>query len=405
MKTILVIEDTPAMRENISEILQLAPYQVVLAANGKEGIERARQTQPDLILCDIKMPELDGFGVLHILRQDPTLADVPFIFLTAKAEAADFRVGMNLGANDYLTKPFDDHTLLNAVALRLKKDAPTPADPVVMPTNLDHMRRAILGETHARLSLCDLYPTTQYNRKHRLFTVGSWPTALYFIRQGKGKVFTTDAAGNEYITSLIGSGELVGYLALLEDAPYAHTAELLEDAQVCTIPKTDFMALIDTQPEVANQFIRLLARDVTQLHQRLLNLAYQSVRKRVAEALLMVQRKFYPAGVPARSEGRTASADRPHDSVRSESVGRSADVIEEGGIAEGVGRAAREDEGGAPNTSSPMTLSRDNWSYLVGASTETVIRVLSDFRAEGLIEINASEITLLDIDKLTRLKR
>lgn len=354
MKTILVIEDTPAMRENIAEILELAPYKVVQATNGKEGIERARQTRPDLILCDIRMPELDGFGVLHILRKDSGLAHIPFVFLTAKAEMADFRVGMNLGADDYITKPFDDLTLLNAVELRLKKGADTPIGTTPVSTALGHLTRAILDEPDARRSLCDHYPTMPYNRKHRLFTAGIWPTALYCVMQGKGKLFSADAVGNEYITGLIGPGDFIGYRALLDEAPYAETAELLDDAVLCIIPKDDFMALIHRHQGVANQFIRMLARDVADHQERLLKLAYQSVRKRVADALLMYYRKFYVADA---------------------------------------------------NRSPAMTLSRENWSHLVGASTETVIRILSDLRSEGLIEINASQITLLDIDKLNRLKR
>lgn len=354
MKTILVIEDTPAMRENIAEILELAPYEVVLAANGKEGIERARQTRPDLILCDIGMPELDGFGVLHILRKDPAFADIPFVFLTAKAEMADFRVGMNLGADDYLTKPFDDLTLLKAVELRLKKGGDVLPKTAPLTPSLEILTRSLLNEPEARHSLCDYYPTMPYNRKHRLFTAGSWPSALYFISKGKGKLFSTDALGNEYITGLVGPGDFIGYRALLEGAPYAETAELLADALVCTIPKDDFVALVHHHQGVANHFIQLLAGEVAHHQERLLKLAYQSVRKRVAEALLMYYRTFYVADA---------------------------------------------------NRSPAMTLSRENWSHLVGASTETVIRILGDLRAEGLIELSASQITLLDIDKLTRLKR
>ncbi len=363
MKTILVIEDTPAMRENIAEILQLAPYDIMQAPNGKVGIELARQTHPDLILCDIKMPELDGFGVLHILRKDPELSHVPFIFLTAKADIADFRYGMNLGADDYLAKPFDDLTLLNTVALRLEKGQRGQPVPTSAQPDLASLKRAILNEPNARQTLLDQYPTMPYNRKHRLFTAGNWPTALYFVHQGKVKLFKADAVGNEYITSLFGVGNFVGYMALLEETPYSETAELLDDALICTIPKEDFIALIEHHPDVSRQFLRLLVGDINELQERLVKLAYQSVRKRVAEALLMVQHKFYPrSGDPQPGEPN-------------------------------------------PNTSLAMSLSRENWSHLVGASTETVIRVLGDLRAEGLIEINGSQIILLDIDKLTRLKR
>lgn len=361
MKTILVIEDNAEMRGNIAEILELAPYQVVQAIDGKEGVALARQTRPDLILCDIMMPELDGYGVLHILGNDPLLADTPFLFLSAKAEAADFRFGMNLGADDYLTKPFDDLSLLNAVELRLRKGTRGQAGTTMSTAGLEKLIRAIMNEGDAPQCLRENYPTTHFAKKQRLFSVGNLPLSLFFIDQGKVKLFRTDQAGNEFITALLGPGDFVGYVALLEEDAYGETAEVLDDATIISIPEADFLHLIYHHQDVANQFIRLLTGTLVEQQERLLKLAYQSVRKRVAEALLMVHQKFYP----------------PEQSV--------------------AGKAPE-------NTSSAMTLSRDNWSHLVGASTETVIRILSDFRAEGLIGINASQITLLDINKLARLK-
>jgi CheY-like chemotaxis protein len=108
MKKILLIEDNADVRENTDEILSLAGYNVVTAPNGKNGVELAMQEKPDLIICDIMMPELDGYGVLHILSKKDETAGIPFIFLTAKTEKTDIRKGMNLGADDYLTKPFDE---------------------------------------------------------------------------------------------------------------------------------------------------------------------------------------------------------------------------------------------------------------------------------------------------------
>ena len=115
MKKILLIEDNLDVRENTEEILSLANYKVFTAANGKIGVELAHTEKPDLIICDIMMPELDGYGVLHILSKNEDTARIPFIFLTAKTEKSDIRKGMNLGADDYLTKPFDDTDLLNAI--------------------------------------------------------------------------------------------------------------------------------------------------------------------------------------------------------------------------------------------------------------------------------------------------
>jgi DNA-binding NarL/FixJ family response regulator len=121
MKRILVIEDEPEMRRNIATLLRHTNYQPIAAENGRQGLELARRERPDLILCDIMMPELDGFGVLRSLQMDEQLARIPFIFLTAKGEKDDLRSGMNLGADDYLTKPVGNAELINAIETRLRK--------------------------------------------------------------------------------------------------------------------------------------------------------------------------------------------------------------------------------------------------------------------------------------------
>ena len=122
-KKILIIEDNNEVRENIAEILTLSGYQTAEAENGKIGVQKIREYKPDLILCDVMMPELDGFGVLKIINTDPVMIHIPFMFLTAKTEKSDFRKGMGLGADDYITKPFDDVELLDAIEIRLKKSA------------------------------------------------------------------------------------------------------------------------------------------------------------------------------------------------------------------------------------------------------------------------------------------
>lgn len=121
MKRILIIEDEPEMRRNIATLLRLTDYQPLAAQNGREGVEVARRERPDLILCDVMMPELDGFGVLRALQEEPELARIPFIFLTAKGEKEDLRSGMNLGADDYLTKPVANSDLVRAIETRLQR--------------------------------------------------------------------------------------------------------------------------------------------------------------------------------------------------------------------------------------------------------------------------------------------
>lgn len=126
MKTILVIEDQPDMRTNIATILSMEGYEVLTAEHGKEGLATAKEDKPDLILCDVMMPEMDGYGVLEGLREDRTVAGTPFIFLTAKGEKRDVRAGMNLGADDYLTKPVAASDLLAAISARLNREALRP---------------------------------------------------------------------------------------------------------------------------------------------------------------------------------------------------------------------------------------------------------------------------------------
>jgi DNA-binding NarL/FixJ family response regulator len=121
MKKILVIEDEPEMRRNITTILRLEGFAPVAAENGRRGVEAANKEKPDLILCDVMMPELDGYGVIKALHNEPATMNIPFIFLTAKGERTDIRGGMNLGADDYLTKPVDKADLLRAIRTRLSR--------------------------------------------------------------------------------------------------------------------------------------------------------------------------------------------------------------------------------------------------------------------------------------------
>src|SRR5215213_10047442 len=120
-KSILVIDDNTDIRENTAEILDLAGYKTFTAENEKRGVELAIKEKPAVIVCDIMMPELDGYGVLHLVRKNSETQNIPFIFLTAKTERGDFRKGMEMGADDYITKPFDDIELLNAIEVRLKR--------------------------------------------------------------------------------------------------------------------------------------------------------------------------------------------------------------------------------------------------------------------------------------------
>lgn len=291
MKKILLIEDNLEVRENTAEILELSGYNVVTAENGKVGVRLAKQEIPDLIICDIMMPELDGYGVLRILNQNPETAPIPFIFLTAKAEKSDFRKGMNLGADDYLTKPFEDVELMEVIEMRLKKSEQLNKTF----ENNEQGLRTFINEARGLQELEALSndrETRHYRKKDFIFHEEGYPKQVYFITKGKIKICKTNDDGREFIVSLHGEGDFIGYLAMLQNTTYVESAIALEDTEVSIIPKDDFFTLLHNNRDVANRFIKLLASNVIENEQRLLELAYNSVRKRVADALLRLQERY-----------------------------------------------------------------------------------------------------------------
>ena len=250
-KKILLIEDNDAMRENTCEILQLASYTVITARNGKEGVELANKEHPDIIICDIMMPVLDGYGVLHLLSKNDNTSGIPFIYLSAKAERSDLRKGMEMGADDYLTKPFDDIELLNAVESRLKKaeilrkeysrNEEGLSDFIKEARNFDALKE--ISETKEPKS---------YRKKEVLYDEGSYPKGVYFITKGRIKTYKLNEQTKELITGLYNVGDFFGYLSLLEEVRNVDSAMALEDCEVCIIPKEDFQALIYKNQEVSN---------------------------------------------------------------------------------------------------------------------------------------------------------
>src|SRR6478609_3198069 len=287
MKKILLIEDNVELRENTGEILILANYEVISAENGKIGVDLAQREKPDLIVCDIMMPELDGYGVLHILSKKPETANIPFIFLTAKTEKSDIRKGMTLGADDYLTKPFDDTELLNIIETRLRKNELRTKGYENTSDGLDHF----IQDARNALRLNELFKDKKvkaYKKKSEVFTENETPSSLFFIKSGSVKTFKAHPDGKELITNLYKSGDYFGFESLLENSLYQESAVALEDSDLIVIPKTDFVTLLNSHADVSAGFISLLCHKVAQKEQQLLNLAYNSVRQRTAEALLKV---------------------------------------------------------------------------------------------------------------------
>ena len=302
MKKILVIEDNDEVRENTVEILELSDYKVISAGNGKEGVEVALKEKPDLIVCDIMMPQLDGYGVLHLLSKHKETSNIPFIFLTAKSEKQDFRKGMDFGADDYITKPFDGTELLNAIEIRLKK--------------ADNLRQSIIADAKAvndfinrakesaNLKLTsDERDVYNYKKKHVLYAEGQRPKVVYFVISGKIKIYKTSADGKELITSVNGPGDFLGYTAILENTNYKENAEALEDSKLMLIPREDFLELITNDTKIAKQFISIITKNIVEKEESLLNLAYSSLRKKVAYGLSQLAEKYKATGKRKNSSG------------------------------------------------------------------------------------------------------
>ena len=345
MKKVLIIEDNQDVRENLAEILSLGGYHAVTAENGKMGVEKALQEPPDLILCDVMMPELDGFGVLHILSKQAKTSDVPFIFLTAKAEKDDFRKGMSLGADDYITKPFDDVQLLQTIETRLTKS--------------ERLRQASAGQTAAGFehfinearaleaiqSLSENREVRHYRKKDFIFQEGETPRWLFLLEKGAVKGAKTNDDGRELIVRIASPGEFIGYMALLRESQYPENAVALEDSVLRLVPREDFFALVFGNRDVNARFIKLLANHVAEQEEQLISLAYNSVRRRVATTIAH---------------------------------------LHEQGFKE-------------------IHMLREDLAAMAGTAKETVIRTLTDFKSEGLIEIHDGVITILKPDKLSRM--
>ena len=339
MSQILLIEDNVNHREDLSEILTLNGYQVSTASNGKTGVEKALKEKPDLIICDVIMPELDGFGVLHILGNNHKTADIPFIYLSAKSEQEDFRRGMSLGADDYIIKPYDVTHLLQTIERRLQKSVR-----LKNAANNSSFEGFVNEAKALELlhQLSDKRELRHYHKKEILYKEGERPRHMYYVEKGAVKLFKSNELGQEFIVRIAGPGDFLGYLPLHKSDPFTETATVLEASDIRLIPQEDFQALLHGNRDVNAQFIKLLAGQVAEQEQMLLELAYNSVRKRVATTLINL-----------------------HD--------------------QGINN---------------IHFQRDDLAAVVGTAKETLVRTISSFKTEGLVEIKHGEIILLKLEKL-----
>jgi DNA-binding response OmpR family regulator len=348
MSKILLIEDNTEIRENVTEILELAGYTVSEARNGKQGVEMAAKGLPDLILCDITMPELDGYGVLYLLHKNPETVHIPFIFITAKSERPDLRKGMEMGADDYLTKPFGRLELLNAVECRLRKkehqkdfySKPLEELGRLISKNegLDELKK-IIAQRKSRL----------FKKKQVVYYEGDRATGAYLVLGGKIKTLKMNPDGRELMTGMYETDDFLGINAILYNETYTDSATVLEDSELCFFPKEQLEELLRLYPDVAGKFLKILSEEIRDKDAQLLDLAYQSVRKRIAEAILRLFR---------------------HNATAGESI----------------------------------SVSRDDLAAMSGTACETVSRTLTEFKNEGLIQRKGSHVSILDYKRISAMR-
>lgn len=342
---ILIIEDNNDIRENVVEILGLAGYTIFEADNGKTGIELAVNNLPDVILCDIMMPELDGYGVLFMLNKNPETAAIPFIFLTAKAERIDQRKGMEMGADDYLTKPFDDIELLNAIESRLRKKTAQQSFYSQSLENLHSIVSKNSGLTELKRIISER-KVRLFKKDQVIYYDGDKGNGLYLILKGRVKTIKLANDGRELMTAIHSAEEYLGVNAMLSNEAYTDTATTLEDSQLCLIPKDQLDNLLNLYPDIAREFIKLLSNHIRDREEQLLQLAYNSVRKRMADTLMRLHKQ----------------------------------------------------QGG------DFKISREDLAAMAGVATETVSRTLTDFKDENLIDKKGSQITVLSPERLAKMK-
>ena len=347
IKKILLIEDDAVLRENTAELLELLGYQVITAANGKIGVEKAIYQYPHVIVCDIMMPELNGYDVLDALSNNEQTKYIPFIFLSAKTERLDVRKGMNLGADDYITKPFNEEELVSAIESRLAKasilkDFKNSAENASAEKNPNEIRTLndlrVYFETHGKFFA--------FQQGEVIYDEGQNSNHIFLIHQGVVKCHRFDEQGKELTTALYKTEDIFGYTSFMQNIAYQETATAIRQVELSGISKEQLKQVLDTNQNVTLELIQLLTDDLKGVKDQLLQMAYSSVKKKTASTILKFADKLNR---------------KPGD---------------------------------------PIKISRGDLASVAGIATETLIRCLSDFKKEGIIEIEGRNIRILDLQKL-----
>ncbi|WP_111306892.1 response regulator [Confluentibacter sediminis] len=348
MRKILLIEDDVILRENTAELLELSDYEVVTAPNGKVGLTMAKHSLPDIIVCDIMMPELDGYGVLEALAENEHTKHIPFIFLSAKTERKDVRKGMDLGADDYITKPFEEEELISAIESRLAKAAILKDR-----KDIDKQTEPVEEELRSLNDLKNFFDdngeTISFLQGEVIYEEGQNSNHIYLISKGLVKCHKLDEQGKDLTTALYKEDDLFGYTSFTQNTPYQETAAAIQDTVLIGISKNELKEVLNSNHKLTLELIQLLTDDLTIVKDQLLQMAYSSAKKRTANTILKFAEKLNR---------------KPEDAIR---------------------------------------ISRNDLASVAGIALESLIRTLSSFKDMGIIEIEGRNIKILDIHKLQQI--
>ncbi|AKA35929.1 response regulator [Flagellimonas lutaonensis] len=346
MKKVLLIEDDLSLRENIEELLELSGYEVVTAPNGCIGVDLARQEAPDVIVCDIMMPEMDGYGVLKELSSDSQTQQIPFIFLSAKTERSEVRKGMDMGADDYLTKPFEEDELISAIESRLAKAQILANNEVATSLNNDGGQEGV-HTLHQLKNFIDDHGTVEkYEKGAIIFDENAHANNVFLILKGVVKCYRMDEDGKELITSLHHADDFLGLTSFIDNVTYRESAAAVEEVELAKISKSELKHLVESNQDVSMELMELLSSNISEYKDKLLQMAYGSVRKKTARTLLQF-----------------------------------AEILKKG-------------------PDQPINIARSDLASVAGIATESLIRTLSNFKKQGLIEVGGRNIKILDVKGL-----
>lgn len=344
---ILLIEDDSSLRENTQEMLELAGHKVFSAEDGETGLQQALQNSIDLILCDIILPGINGYSVLDKISSNPRTRTIPFIFLTALSNIKDIRHGMNLGADDYLVKPFEEQDLLETINSRLAKFS------VLKDREIDHARKA-------KISINTLEDFRNYFRAHGgeielsknelLFRENQPAGYVYLLTQGIIKTLSLDEYGKELITGIYHKDDFLGIYSFNRNITYPEQALVIEPAKLLRLPLRLVQDIFRDNPQFTMEWAESLSKDVIELKDHLLQTAYASVLKKTVNTILEFSEKLHF------------------------------------------------------NKKELSKISRGDLASVAGISKESFIRCLSTLKQDKLIEINGKNIKVLDLKGLKKIK-